>query len=141
MKTKIILDDATEVVIHPYKLIEKKLNEYQFDGNQNSNRRYTYYILLTQNNTNDELWDNPFIHHETIEIKNLMLHDKNHKMYIIMKITTISKYEIDHIIDHLEMIVEGPGHYKMVRSDKSFYAAQGTPLLDFISFFRWTEGN
>jgi hypothetical protein len=140
MKTKIILDDATSVVIEPYRLIEQKLRESHFDGHREVNRKYIYYILVKQNGLNDEIWDNPFIHHEHIELYNLILHDQNHEMHLLMKISSISKYEMDHIIDHLEMLVCDPGHYQLIKQNKSFYAREGTPLLDFIQFFRWTQG-
>ena len=140
MKAKIILDDACEVCIEPYKLIEQKLRSSQFDGNRESNRQYIYYLLLKQRGIEDELWNNPFINHEHIEIQNLILHDEKHEMHLVMKVSSINKYEMDQIIDHLEMIVEGPGQYLLIKKNKSFHAKAGTPLLDFISFFRWTEG-
>ena len=140
MNIRILLDDACYVVIEPYKLIEQKLRNNQYDGVHDTNRIYTYYLLLKQNGMEDEVWDNPFINHELIQVKNLILHDSNHEMHLVMKISSPNKYEIDHVIDHLELLVEGPGHYQLIRSSKKYYAKTGTPLLDFISFFRWTEG-
>jgi len=138
MKVSIILDDATQVHIKLYQLIEQKLREYHFDGQQDSNRKYTYYILIRQYNNLDEEWTNPFIHYESVEIKNLILHDYKHTMHLVMKISSLNKYEMDHLIDHLDLLFEGAGIYQVVRSNKQFYAKEGTPLLDFITFFRWT---
>lgn len=141
MKLKIQLDEACEVVVEPYKMIEQKLREFHFDGERDTNRKYIFYIVLKQSNDiADELWDNPFIHYEHIEIKNLILHDSNHTMHLLMKVSSFNKYEMDHAIDHLDLLVEGPGHYQLIKQNKSFRAKEGTPLLDFISFFRWTEG-
>jgi len=69
-----------------------------------------------------------------------MVHDQKHEMYLFMKISSINKYEIDHLIDHLEMLIEGPGHYKMIKRNMNFLAREGTPILDFITFFKWTQG-
>ncbi len=140
MNARILLDDACQVVIEPYKLIEQKLRTQQFDGEHNTNRMYCYYLLLKQKGIDDEVWDNPFINHELIQIKNLILHDEHHDMHLVMKLSSLNKYEMDRVIDHLDMLVEGPGHYQMIRTSKKFRAKEGTPLLDFISFFRWTEG-
>ena len=140
MKTKIILDEAVEVVIEPYRLIEQKLRELRFDGERETNRNYIYYILIKQYDLDNEIWDNPFINYEHIQIETLMVHDRNHEMYHYMKMSSINKYEIDHAIDHLEMLVEGPGHYKLIRKTASFQSKEGTPILDFLDFFNWTQG-
>ena len=140
MKTKIILDTVTEMVIQPYQLIEQKMRNFEFDGERETNRLYIYYVLVKQQDQNDEIWDNPFTNYAHIQLKTLMVHDQKHEMYLFMKISSINKYEIDHLIDHLEMLIEGPGHYKMIKRNMNFLAREGTPILDFITFFKWTQG-
>ena len=137
MKTQIILDDASKIVIDTYKLIEIKQRDYAFDGINETNRKYIFYILLKQQGNQDEVWDNPFLNHEHISIQNLILHDEEHIMHVLMKVSSINKYEMDHAIDHFQMLVEGPGHYQLIKNNNKFHAKEGTPFLDFISFFRW----
>ena len=137
MNSYIRLDEATKVLMETNKLFEQKLTHREFDGHRDTNRNYVFYFMAKTIGEDDELWDNPFALFDYIRVKRLIVKDSANEEFTVFKLQSINKYQIDQAIDDLEMLVEGPGHYKLYNKHNQIFSVRDTTIFDFMSFFKW----
>ena len=139
MINNVILDEATNVKVEVYKLIEQKRNHMEFDGHRETNRIYSYYFSCVVVGEDDELWDNPFALFDFIRVRRLIARDLKKNECVLFKLSSINKYQMDQAIDQLEMLVEGPGHYKLIKHNNYKFTLDDTTIFDFLNFFKWNQ--
>ncbi|MDY0317678.1 MAG: hypothetical protein RBQ64_03755 [Candidatus Izemoplasmatales bacterium] len=139
MKSYVRLDDASKVVIENFKLIEQKHNHREYDGYRETNRRYSYYFVVKVMGEDDEIWNNPFGAFDMINVKRLLVTNELQEECCLFKIHSINKYQIDQAIDSLSMLVEGPGHYKIIKQNNKTFSLEHTTIFDFLGFFKWNQ--
>lgn len=139
MACYIRLDDESKVIINPNRLFEQKLIHQEYDGFRETNRNYVFYFVVKVIGEDDEVWNNPFAVFDYIKVKRLFVKDETDEECIVFKIQSINKYQIDRAIDDLEMLVEGPGHYKLIKKNNKTFSLTDTTIFDFVGFFKWNQ--
>ena len=137
MNSYIRLDEGSKVLLETYKLSEQKLIHREHDGFRETNRNYIFYFVVKVIGEDDELWNNPFSLFDYIRVKRLIVKDVLKEDCIVFKLQSINKYQIDQAIDDLVMLVEGPGHYELIKKNNQTYSVRDTTIFDFVGFFKW----
>ena len=98
MKVRIVFDEITEFNIELFKITEKKLENYVFDGVRDNNRTYKYYFLFREET--GEFVDELRGIAENVSIKDYHIVSINSGIYCLVQLKGSNKYELDYIIDN-----------------------------------------